>query len=143
MPYHILASSLPFLSTLFSSILHFLSYSYIPYLLLYFSFLLFSLLSAWFSLFLLFFTIHSKGLLYCLPWRVLLFYPSTTFDLLCVSFPDGTGLSGAQPSPLPCVGYKHIPFPYKRVLFCFLAFRSISNRIKVGHSLLLTPTACI
>ena len=41
-PYHILASSLPFLSTLFSSILHFLSYSYIPYLLLYFSFLLFS-----------------------------------------------------------------------------------------------------
>ena len=38
----------------------------------------------------------------------------------------------------PC----HIPFPDKRVFFCFLALHSIPIRIRVGHSLLLTPIAC-
>ena len=37
---------------------------------------------------------------------------------------------------------RHVPFPDKRVLFCFLAFRSIPIQIRVGCFLLLTPMAC-
>ena len=38
----------------------------------------------------------------------------------------------------PC----HIPFPNKKVLFCFLALRGIPIRIRVRYSLLLTPMTC-
>ena len=37
----------------------------------------------------------------------------------------------------------HIPFPDNRVLFCFLTLHGIPIRIRVVHSLLLTPMACI
>ena len=36
----------------------------------------------------------------------------------------------------------HVPFPDKRVLFCFLDLQGIPIRIKVVYSLLLTPMAC-
>ena len=127
MPYHTLASSLPFLSILFSSILHFLSYSYIPSLLLYFSFLLFSSLVFPYSLLASRYSCCSslyiaKAFLYSLPWRVLLFYPSITFGLVCMSFLDGTSLSVAQPSSLPYVGSTTFYFQTKEFCFVFLLF---------------------
>ena len=49
----------------------------------------FSLISVRLSLFFLFFSLYTaKAFLYYLPWRVLLFYPLTTFGLVWVSFPD-------------------------------------------------------
>ena len=91
----------------FSVFLHFLSYSYVPSFLPYFLFLFFlaiPLTCLSFVLYLppiaLFFPscysyfpscycyslCTAKAFLYCLLWWVLLFYPSTTFGLVWVSF---------------------------------------------------------
>ena len=119
-----------FLTSLFIHFvfLHFLSYSYIPSLLLYFSFLLFSLCC--FSLY------TAKAFLYCPPWRVLLFYPSTTFGLVWVPFRDGTGLSTTQPSPLPCVG--RATFYIQTKEFCFVFLLSVASHSDKGWVFSLT-----
>ena len=90
-----------------------------------------------------FYCTQLRPFLYCLPWRVLLFYPLTTFSLVWVSFPN---------HPLFCQLLSHhhytvlaAPYsiPRQKVLFCFFAFRSILIQIRVRYSFLLTPMACI
>ena len=84
--------------------------------------------------------------LYCLLWYVLLFYPSTTFGLVWVSF------SG---HPLVCwlLSQHHYPVlagdgctmfhsQTKESYFCFLALYGIPIWINVGYSLLLILMAC-
>ena len=84
----------------------------------------------------------ANALLYCLLWWVLLFYPSTNFVRVWVSFPDYS-LVCQLPSHHHLPGWRcHVPFPDKRVLFCYLILCGISIWIRVGHSLLLTPMAC-
>ena len=80
----------------FSIFLHFLSYSNVPSFLPYFPFLFFfCYFSHLFSLLfqIAFCVVHfslctAKAFLYCLSLWVLLFYPSTTFGLVWVSFPN-------------------------------------------------------
>ena len=151
-PHHTLASSLHFyplyfspfsflfLCSLFSSLFS------VSFLSCYFSHLFFLTLSDCLSLFLSFFLLP----LYCAQLRP--FYSACRNEFYCFTpqlllpqcrCPSKTTLVCRLPSPTttmcwPC----HIPFPDKRVLFCFLAFRDIPIQIRIGYSLLLTPMAC-
>ena len=80
-PITLLLPHFTFLTSLFFCTLYFLS--------CYISHLFFLTLSDYLSLFLLLSSLCiAKAFLYYLPWWVLPFYPSTTFGLVWVSFPD-------------------------------------------------------
>ena len=130
MPYHTLASSLPFLSTLFSSTLH-------SFLIPIFPLFFFIFLSSYFP--------HLFFLTFYLPIIVLVvayckhlrpFYTAYCEEFYCFTpqlllawcrRPSQTTNWSVSCSTITTTLYwpRHVPFLDKRVLFCFLAFRSI------------------
>ena len=127
---HAFTTLLIFSLSVFPFTLHFFSFWFLCYLFSFLSFCFFS-----FSLFLTYFSLLSlvlalspfllcttNALLYCLPWWVLLFYPSTTFVRVWVFFLD---------HPLVCrlPNYHHFPvlamphsIPKQKCCFVFLLY---------------------
>ena len=137
---------MPLLNFLFSHSLFFLSLSIFSF---WFLCYLFSFLSFCFFSFLLFLTYFSllSLVLAFLPLHCaqpMPFYVACCDGFYCFTFQlllSGCGCP-SQTTNWFVSWLCHVPFPNKRVLFCFLDLRGIPIRIRVGNSLLLTHMTC-
>ena len=106
-------------------------------------FLCFSYFLFFFSFSLFLFTMHGYGLLYCLSWQDLPFYPINYFGPVMGALPRfPIGLLAVQPPPLHRIG-RAIPHSQTKVVFVFVFLLPLHSHPDKGWvSLLLTPIAC-